>query len=246
MKPLLNFCAGGFGHDTAVAYRDFVIFSKPRLKNSSKIACRAGSCRYAIIYAAAAVMCLPAALLGQTHSWDKKVPRLIERIIMEGKKTIWEIVKFILVSCIVSIIQLILVNALFFLMREWKAPLPDALAAIFSAETVGAGNDNWGYVLPFFLSNLIANIYGYFQNRKTTFKAEGVPKWSVWVYICIIIALILFSTWLQGVVANVAISSGVAAIAGLAPTLAAMAAGTFQLLVLFPLEKFVLFKERKQ
>lgn len=164
---------------------------------------------------------------------------------MKGKKTIWEIVKFVLVSGIVSIIQLILVNVLFFLMREWKAPLPDALAAIFTAETVGAGNDNWGYVLPFFLSNLIANIYGYFQNQKTTFKAEGVPKWSMWVYIGVIVALILFSTWMQGAVANLALKSGIAFLMGLAPTLAAMAAGTFQMLVLFPLEKYVLFKERK-
>lgn len=68
----------------------------------------------------------------------------------------------------------------------------------------------------------------------------------MWVYIGTIITLILFSTWLQGVVANVAINSGIAAVAGLAPTLAAMAAGTVQMLVLFPLEKFVLFKERKK
>lgn len=94
---------------------------------------------------------------------------------MEGKKTVWEIIKFMLVSCIVSIIQLVLVNLLFYIMRGWKAPLPPFLAGIFSASTVGAGNDNWGYVLPFFLSNLIANIYGYFQNQKTTFKAADTP-----------------------------------------------------------------------
>lgn len=154
--------------------------------------------------------------------------------------------KFVLVSCIVSIIQLALVNVLFFVMREWKAPLPSFLAAIFTPSTVGAGNDNWGYVLPFFLSNLIANIYGYFQNQKTTFKAADTPKWSMWVYIIVIVSLILFSTWLQGVVANLALNSGFSVIVGLAPTLAAMAAGTVQMLVLFPLEKFVLFKEQKK
>lgn len=165
---------------------------------------------------------------------------------MEGKKTVWEIIKFVLVSGIVSIIQLILVNVLFYIMREWKAPLPPFLAGIFSAATVGAGNDNWGYVLPFFLSNLIANIYGYFQNQKTTFKAANTPSWCMWVYIGVIVTLILFSTWLQGVVANLALNSGMSVINGLAPTLAAMAAGTVQMLVLFPLEKFVLFKERKE
>lgn len=165
---------------------------------------------------------------------------------MEGKKTIWQFIKFILVSGIVSIIQLVLVNLLFFLMREWKEPLPVLLANIFSADTVGEGNDNWGYVLPFFLSNLIANIYGYFQNQKTTFKTSNAPAWCMWLYIGVIVVLILFSTWLQGVVANLALNSGIGAIAGLAPTIAAMVAGTFQMLVLFPLEKFVLFKERKK
>lgn len=163
---------------------------------------------------------------------------------MNGKKTIWQFIKFILVSGIVSIIQLVLVNVLFFLMRDWKVPLPPFLAGIFTSATVGVGNDNWGYVLPFFLSNLIANIYGYFQNQKTTFKAANTPTWCMWFYIGTIAALILFSTWLQGVVANWALNSGIAFLTGLAPTLAALAAGNVQMLVLFPLEKFVLFKER--
>lgn len=165
---------------------------------------------------------------------------------MEGKKTIWQILKFMLVSCIVSIIQLVLVNVLFFVMRQWKASLPAFLAAVFTPATVGAGNDNWGYVLPFFLSNLIANIYGYFQNRNTTFKAADTPAWCMWFYLGVIAALILFSTWLQGVVANWALNSGIRFLVGLAPTLAAMAAGNIQMLVLFPLEKYVLFKERSK
>lgn len=65
------------------------------------------------------------------------------------------------------------------------------------------------------------------------------------VYIAVIVILILFTTWLQGVVANFALNSGVGLITGLAPTLAAMVAGFVQMLALFPLEKFVLFKEQK-
>lgn len=164
---------------------------------------------------------------------------------MNGKKTVWQFIKFLLVSGIVSIIQLVLVNVLFFLLRGWKAPLPPFLAGIFTASTVGPGNDNWGYVLPFFLSNLAANVYGYFQNQKTTFRAADTPAWCIWVYLGTVAALIFFSTWLQGVVANWALHSGIGVLEGLAPTLAAMAAGNVQMLVLFPLEKFVLFKERK-
>ena len=52
--------------------------------------------------------------------------------------------------------------------------------------------------------------------------------------------LILFSTWLQGfITAKLSVTS----LAPLARTIAAMAAGYVQLAVLFPLEKFVLFKK---
>ena len=110
---------------------------------------------------------------------------------------------------------------------------------------VGAGNDNWGYVFPFFASNLLANIYGYIQNKKTTFKSDA-PAWCFAVYLALMVCLILFSTWLQGVIANALRSTGAELWSALAPTLAAAAAGTFQMAVLFPVEKFVLLKEKKE
>ena len=160
----------------------------------------------------------------------------------KGRKTIWEFIKFVLVSCIVSIIQLILVNALFFLMKGWTMPLPSFLDAIFTEDVMGVGHNNWGYILPFFLSNLIANVYGFFQNRKTTFHSNS-PIYLVVIYIVIVFVLILISTWLQGLVANLLISTGVGFFIGAAPTVAALVAGTFQMVVLFPIEKFVLFKK---
>ena len=159
-------------------------------------------------------------------------------------KTLWQIVKFLLVSGLVALLQIVLVNVLFFTMRSWKAPLPGFLSAIFSERSVGAGNSNWGYVLPFFLSNLIANVYGYFQNRKTTFHSDA-PAANVAVYIFIMICLILFSTWLQGVIANAVMKSGSAFWSALAPTIAMVCAGTLQAVILFPLEKFVLLKESR-
>ena len=162
---------------------------------------------------------------------------------MEKKKTLWEIIKFVLVSCIVTIIQLILVNVLFFLMKGITTPLPPFLSRIFTETVMGEGHTNWGYILPFFLSNLIANIYGFFQNRKTTFKSNS-PKIYVFIYIVIVFILIVISTYIQGVVANALLGVSVKFLNSLAPTIAAMVAGTFQMVVLFPLEKFVLFKEK--
>lgn len=77
-------------------------------------------------------------------------------------KTLWQAIKFVLVSCIVTVIQLLLVNLMYFLMADYTAPLPGFLAAIFTESTVGAGHSNWGYLLPFLVSNLVANSFGFF------------------------------------------------------------------------------------
>lgn len=159
-----------------------------------------------------------------------------------GKKTIWQFIKFIVVSLLVTIIQLALVNLLYFLLKNWKAPLPDFLAKIFTEDTVGKGHSNWGYILPFFVSNFVANTVGYFLNKHKTFKSDA-PIWHYIVYIVLLFLLILFTTWLQGVVANWMTSLGAE---GIAPTIAAMAAGTVQMIVLFPLQKFVLLREKKK
>lgn len=169
-------------------------------------------------------------------------------VVMEEKKSDrkgWiQFLKFNLVSAGVTLVQLVLVNILLVMMRGWTEPLPPFLASIFSEETVGAGNSNWGYVLPFFLSNAIANILGYFQNRKTTFNSDS-PKRNVLIFFAVIMVLICVSTWIQGRIVYL-IRSGYPGLAGAAPTIAALIAGAVQFAVVFPLEKYVLLKERRK
>jgi uncharacterized membrane-anchored protein len=94
--------------------------------------------------------------------------------------------------------------------------------------------------LPFFLSNFIANIYGYFVNMKATFKGKGT-RGGLIVYFVVLASLILFTTWLQGYITALLNKTS---LARMARTIAALAAGTVQVAVLFPLEKYVLFKEK--
>ena len=163
---------------------------------------------------------------------------------MAEKKTLKQMLKFILVSLLASAIQLVSVNVLFFMLRGWTPPLPGFLASIFTEQSVGAGNSNWGYVLPFFLSNLLANVVAYIQNKKRTFRSDA-PKRNFVIYLIILFCLILFSTWLQGVVAGALLASESQTLRNLAPTVAMACAGMLQMIILFPLEKFVLLKERK-
>lgn len=186
-------------------------------------------------------------------------------------KTLWQLVKFLVVSGLVTIIQLVLANVLPLIFDSVKATLPMFLQGIFDPNvifdastkegmeqivnyvvgykvvdgTVTAGVVTWGYLLPFFLSNLIANIYGFYQNKKTTFKSDA-PWYSFAFYIVLMIALILFSTWFQGWLVGIIAKINWAWIQPLARTIAGLAAGFVQMVVLFPMEKFVLLKEKKK
>ena len=165
-----------------------------------------------------------------------------------GDSALWQFVKFNLVSTSVSLLQLLLANLLPLAFAGVTAQLPPLLRPVFDPGTlfdapsryVVDGAVTWGFVLPFFLSNLLANIYGYFVNMKATFRGSG-SRAGLAAYLVILSALILFSTWLQGIVtAKLAVTS----LAPLGRTLAAMAAGLVQFAVLFPLEKYVLFRKK--
>ena len=164
-----------------------------------------------------------------------------------GDNTLWQFIKFNLVSSSIALLQLALANLLPLIFDGVTAKLPPVMRPVFRPDTlferpspyVVDGVVTWGYVLPFFLSNFIANIYGYFMNMKTTFRGKG-SRGGLVAYLLILAALILFSTWLQGwITARLTVS----AFAALARTLATMAAGLVQVAVLFPLEKYVLFKK---
>lgn len=186
-------------------------------------------------------------------------------------KTVWQLVKFLVVSGLVTIIQLVLANVLPLIFDRVTTTLPAFLQGIFApnvifdaataegVEQVGkyvvggtiengvviGGVVTWGYLLPFFLSNLIANIYGFYQNKKTTFKSDA-PWYNFAIYIVLMIALILFSTWFQGWLVGIIAKAPWAWLNALARTIAGLAAGFVQMVVLFPMEKFVLLKEKKK
>ena len=164
-----------------------------------------------------------------------------------GDNALWQFVKFNLVSFSITLLQLALANLLPLIFDGVTAKLPPVLRPVFRPDTLFEGPSpyvvdgvvTWGYVLPFFLSNFIANIYGYFMNMRTTFRGKGSHSGLV-AYLMVLTVLILFSTWLQGWITARLTAT---ALAGLARTIAAIAAGLVQVAVLFPLEKYVLFKK---
>ena len=162
---------------------------------------------------------------------------------MNRRKEIIQVIKYLLSGLSVTVLQFVLVNVFPYLFSSWKSSLPSFLGVIFSEKTMGAGNSNWGYVMTFFLSNLLANIYGYFLNRKTVFHSDS-PTWCFVTFVVMMTTLILISTWLQGVISNAVVENWTAASA-FANTIAAACCGFMQNLIVYPVEKFILLKERK-
>ena len=176
----------------------------------------------------------------------KLIRRLDERY---ADHALWQLVKFNLVSLSITLLQLALANILPFVFDGVTEQLPHFLRHVFDPQKLFQGPTpyvvdgvvTWGYVLPFFLSNFIANLYGYYMNMNTTFRGRG-SKTGLAAYLVVMTALILFSTWLQGCVAA---KLAAASAAHLARTIAALLAGLVQMAVLFPLEKYVLFRKRE-
>ena len=178
-------------------------------------------------------------------------------------KTRWQLVKFLVVSGLVTIIQLALASLLPLVCDQIHTLLPEFLRGIFTPTMFSTGSAEaskyvidgvvtWGYVLPFLLSNLIANIYGFYQNKKTTFKSDS-PWYNFVIYIVLLLALILFSTWMQGAIVGAMLKLEpsnwffkIITNESVARLIASMCAGFVQMVVLFPMEKFVLMPEKKK
>lgn len=178
-------------------------------------------------------------------------------------KTLWQLVKFLAVSGLVTIIQLALAALLPLVCDQIHTLLPEFLRGIFTPTMFSTGSAEaskyvidgvvtWGYVLPFLLSNLIANIYGFYQNKKTTFKSDS-PWYNFVIYIVLLLALILFSTWMQGAIVGAMLKLEpsnwffkIITNESVARLIASMCAGFVQMVVLFPMEKFVLMPEKKK
>ena len=132
-----------------------------------------------------------------------------------GDSALWQFVKFNLVSFSITLLQLALANLLPLIFDGVTAKLPPVLRPVFRPEALFEGHSPY------------------------TFRGKGSRSGLV-TYLMILSLLILFSTWLQGwITARLSATT----FAALGRTIAAAAAGLVQVAVLFPLEKYVLFKK---
>ena len=108
--------------------------------------------------------------------------------------TVWQFVKFIVVSLLAMIVQFVLLNTLQLIpaiQELYKEPF-SWWVFVYPVAVGGLG-----YFIVSNVANIIAQIVAFFVNKEKTFNSGANIAVALPIYIAFTIALILFTAWLN-------------------------------------------------
>ncbi len=155
--------------------------------------------------------------------------------------TIWQFVKFIVVSLLAMIVQFVLLNTL---------NLIPAIADLYSQDfswwvfvyPVAVGG--LGYFIVSNVANIIAQIVAFFVNKEKTFNSGANVAVALPIYIVFTIALIFFSAWLNPTLKEVFVGWELEEAA--AKNIATMICSAVQFFLYFPVDKILFHKKKEE
>ena len=155
--------------------------------------------------------------------------------------TIWQFVKFIVVSLLAMIVQFVLLNTLD------KIP---AIAELYNQDfawwvfiyPVAVGG--LGYFIVSNVANIIAQIVAFFVNKEKTFNSGANVAVALPIYIAFTIGLILFSAWLNPTLKEVFVGWSLEETA--AKNIATMICSAVQFFLYFPVDKILFHKKKEE
>ncbi len=155
--------------------------------------------------------------------------------------TIWQFVKFIVVSLLAMIVQFVLLNTL---------NLIPAIADLYSQDfswwvfvyPVAVGG--LGYFIVSNVANVIAQIVAFFVNKEKTFNSGANVAVALPIYIIFTIALIFFSAWLNPTLKEVFVGWNLEEAA--AKNIATMICSAVQFFLYFPVDKILFHKKKEE
>lgn len=162
--------------------------------------------------------------------------------------TIWQFVKFIVVSLLAMLVQVALTNLIplipaiqdlyatdfKFLVLEYPVA-KDALGAIIQG--------GLGYCITVNVANIVAQIVAFFVNKEKTFNSGANIAVALPIYIAFTVALILFTAWLNPTLYGVFCGFGWND--ALSSNAAMMCCSALQFFLYFPVDK-ILFHKKKE
>lgn len=162
--------------------------------------------------------------------------------------TIWQFVKFIVVSLLAMIVQIALTNLIPLIpavqdlyAEPFKFLVLDYPVAKDAAGAIIAGG--LGYCITVNVANIVAQIVAFFVNKEKTFNSGANIAVALPIYIAFTIALILFTAWLNPTLFT--IFQGMGWSDALASNAAMMICSALQFFLYFPVDK-ILFHKKKE
>ena len=155
--------------------------------------------------------------------------------------TVWQFVKFIVVSLLAMIVQFVLLNTL-----QLIPAIKDLYTQEFSwwvfVYPVAVGG--LGYFIVSNVANVVAQIVAFFVNKEKTFNSSANVAVTLPIYIVFTIALIFFSAWLNPTLKDVFMGWGLQEAAS--KNAATMVCSALQFFLYFPVDKILFHKKKEE
>lgn len=158
----------------------------------------------------------------------------------KGIETLWQFVKFIVVSLGAFVIQTFLPLLIKLFMSD---ELIDRAYEFLFWSSAGGAKNGLGVFIASISSNIIAQIVSFFINREKTFNSSANVAVTLPIYIVFTIALICFSAWLLPTFQGFLVGKGLNE--NLALTISNALCGAIQFFLYFPVDK-ILFHKKKE
>ena len=155
--------------------------------------------------------------------------------------TIWQFVKFIVVSLLAMIVQFVLLNTLNLIPAIKELYSQDFAWWVFVYPAVVGG---LGYFIVSNVANIIAQIVAFFVNKEKTFNSGANIAVALPIYIVFTIALTFFSAWLNPTLKEVFVGWGLEEVA--AKNIATMICSAVQFFLYFPVDKILFHKKKEE
>lgn len=156
--------------------------------------------------------------------------------------TIWQFVKFIVVSLLAMIVQFVLLNTL-----QKIPPIAELYTQEFSwwVFVYPAAVGGLGYFIVSNVSNIVAQIVAFFVNKEKTFNSGANVAVALPIYIAFTIGLILFSAWLNPTLKDLFLGFEWCNETA-AKNIATMICSAVQFFLYFPVDKILFHKKKEE
>lgn len=163
----------------------------------------------------------------------------------KGIETIWQFIKFIVVSlgaCIVQVVSLAIL---------YNIPAIKELSAtpfswwVFDYPVIEGERCGLALFISANVANILAQIVAFFINKEKTFNSSANTAVTLPIYIVFTLALITFSAWLNPVIFTLCVEK-FALGSGLALTIATAVCSTLQFVLYFPVDKILFHKKKEE